>query len=532
MNQPINILIADDEMVQREMLKRTIPWEEHGFRVCAEARNGNQALELCRQLRPDIALIDINMPGLSGLEVIRQLREEKNPVRAIIVSGHDEFEYAREAIKLNVEEYVLKPVEEEELLAIAEKLKLRILARQKYSEYVCGICRQVEEGQQRLCTEFLRRCLHSETPQGELERAAEQFSLPARSPLLVLCVELEELSEQVWNSSDLAVCRFGIRNILSETLSGQRAYILDEGLRTVYAVVFYSGDQSDQSAILALCQSACKTIERHMHLRISAGLSSPAADLSSAVEACRHAEYAQKQASLLHCGCVIVYDPRRDEHAPPGLSALQREEIKQALRAGDRELARRRIDGLLRQAAGSDGQLRYLQNLTFSLLSVCSEFADEYHVDNRFLLFSYQELNDIFDQFRTWQDIAAWLTELACRCVDSVDEHTRVALHVERAKEYVQDHYSNSNLRVGDIARHLYLNENYLSAEFAKKSGMSIVEYITAVRLIQAKALMDGGELNIGKVAEKVGYLDANYFSKCFKKRYGMSPRRYLALCR
>lgn len=532
MNQPISVLIADDEMVQREMLKRTIPWEEHGFRICGEARNGPQALELCRQLQPDIALIDINMPGLSGLEVIRRLREEKNPVRAIIVSGHDEFEYAREAIKLSVEEYVLKPVDEDELLAIAERLKNRIQARQKYSEYVCGICRQMEEDQQRLCTEFLRRCLHSETPDSELSRAVTKFSLPAQAQLLVLCVELEELSEQVWNSSDLAVCRFGIRNILAETLAGQQAYILEEGLRTVYAIVFFSGKAADQSAILALCQSACETIERHMHLRISAGLSDSVAGLSDAVKACRHAVYAQKQASLLHCGCVIAYDSLRDGYAPPGLSAMQREELKQALRAGDRELAKRRIETLLHDAAGADGQLRYLQNLTFSLLSVCAEFADEYHVDGRFLLFSYRELSDIFDRFRTWQDIAAWLTGLACRCADSVDEHTRIALHVERAKEYVQKHYSNCNLRVGDIARYLYLNENYLSAEFAKKSGMSIVEYITAIRLSQAKALMDAGELNIGKVAEKVGYLDANYFSKCFKKRYGMSPRRYLSLCR
>ena len=139
-------------------------------------------------------------------------------------------------------------------------------------------------------------------------------------------------------------------------------------------------------------------------------------------------------------------------------------------------------------------------------------------------------MQNIFDGFHSTQEMVDWLNQLACRCIEEIGACSNVSAHIEKVKQYIQGNYSNSDLRVEHIAKAVYLSENYLSSKFAQKCGMSIVEYLTFVRLSNGKALLDTHQFNAAEVAEKVGYLDPNYFSKCFKKKYGMSPHQYLQM--
>ena len=139
-------------------------------------------------------------------------------------------------------------------------------------------------------------------------------------------------------------------------------------------------------------------------------------------------------------------------------------------------------------------------------------------------------MQNIFDGFHSTQEMINWLDQLADRCIEEIGAYSNASSHIEKVKQYIQGNYSNSDIRIEHIAKAVYLSENYLSAIFAQKCGMSIVEYLTFVRLSQGKALLDSHQFSAAEVAEKVGYLDPIYFSKCFKKKYGMSPHQYLQM--
>ena len=132
----LKIIIVDDEPIYRKYLINSVEWEKYGFEVCCEAKNGIDALDKIREYKPDIGLIDINMPFMNGLELIERLREESLNISVILVTGYNEFEYARKAIKLGAVDYILKPFDNNELMIPLLKIKERIEKnKQEHSEH-------------------------------------------------------------------------------------------------------------------------------------------------------------------------------------------------------------------------------------------------------------------------------------------------------------------------------------------------------------------------------------------------------------
>lgn len=176
------VLIADDEPIIREGIRDCIDWAALGMEVAAEAEDGEEALELVGQLHIDIVLVDMNMPFMDGIELIRRLREERPECRCLIISGHDEFAYAQEAVRLGVEDYILKPVDADQLHAALLRLRQRMDEEYKRAAYVEQAAGQIERNipllRQRFCLEWLEG---QHTGKDVMEQLAF-LRLPSRPP--------------------------------------------------------------------------------------------------------------------------------------------------------------------------------------------------------------------------------------------------------------------------------------------------------------------------------------------------------------
>lgn len=531
MQEPMRVLIADDESMQREILKIAIPWKENGFSICGEARNGAQALELCLSLKPDIILVDVNMPLLDGLGLIEKMREAGCACRAIIISGYDEFVYARRAITLGVDDYLLKPIDEVELLKQVQRIRDQVLKKKQIDNSLSTMHQQAEENFRNLRRDFFRNLAHNVLDAEELKEQAADFQLAQDNPLVAAVIEVQQQNGSIRSSSEFSACRFGIARVLTDLFDAEQETILfSDGLDQLGVVVIDSTGALDEDVLLARFRAVQAYLLDHMHISVHIGIGDIVHRIGEFTSSYEHAMETLKRAVMFQGSSVSKFEKTSIEPTTNGLISAQRTEFMLRVKTGNRTAVYEQIQAILSTSAMQNATLKDLQNLVFSFLSVMREVMDEYHGAFDFLTFSYKEMQNIFDGFHSTQEMINWLDQLADRCIEEIGAYSNASSHIEKVKQYIQGNYSNSDLRIEHIAKAVYLSENYLSAIFAQKCGMSIVEYLTFVRLSQGKALLDSHQFSAAEVAEKVGYLDPNYFSKCFKKKYGMSPHQYLQM--
>lgn len=215
-----NVLIADDEAIIREGIRQAVDWQALGMTICAEAEDGEEALVLAEQCQADVMLVDLNMPIMHGLELIRRIRELLPSCLIVIITGHDEFDYAREAVRLGVEEYVLKPTNPAELTKIMERVRDKLEQAARWETYLEQATRQIEKNlpllRERFCLEWI---------EGDLSREeiAEQLAflhMPVKCPDCIMAIRWPELAlnQPLRNESERQVMLFAIENITSELL--------------------------------------------------------------------------------------------------------------------------------------------------------------------------------------------------------------------------------------------------------------------------------------------------------------------------
>lgn len=368
------VMLVDDEYYFRKALRASIPWEENGFCVCGEAADGEDALEKMKGLCPDVALVDITMPHMDGLALSRRIRDQKLPVKIVILSGHNEFEYARQAVSLGVNRYLLKPVDDDELMQTLGELRQEL----------------DQEEQQR--------------------REAEGWKRQARGRLPV--------------GREMPV-----------------AGLLTTALRTSLFMHLRTLSRKEARHIIAACFE--------------------------------NARKGQAESALLPAFCTDV-----------GLLCAELLAERDRL---DPEAAVRAPHALARQ------------------------------MERLLPLESPEEMED-------WTKDTIGLTMDAL----AAGRRSKSESLVHAIREFVGSHYTDEHLDIDMLVRRLYVHYSHLCHVFKRETGMTINEYITSVRMEQAKALFDAGSRMVLDVAGRVGIPDANYFGKLFKRQYGHSPRRYL----
>ena len=530
----LKVLIADDEQLICSMIIKMIDWEAKGLTMAGTAENGLDVLRLAGEIKPDIIITDIRMPGIDGLEMIRRVMDLGIAAEFIIISGYKNFEYAHQALTMGVRHYLLKPIDRTELSAtldriIAEKAKT-VQAREQQE----NLREQQESFRNSLRLHFLNSILQgNETDiagngsrEEEMEFANNRYRAflvkadwtgdgsiaPGIPEILQAIVEREERG---WNCEFISSqVKSGIISVINYASDGKRAFM------------------SDMETLYTKCR---KEMDKFAGYSVTIGLGTEQESISQVRRSIDEAVLAVKCRVRKGIGRIIDYSALR----------YQRPDVEEMISVYRRGLIKA-TEALDAEAVKSDFQMtseairsnpQYSPAALFDLTAAYAGLLKDVWVDNDV---DEQIIRDFSVETENLMDRSTNESQLIQRFEDLLDHFFRMILMkrrqsgqapVREAKVYLTEHYAE-NPTLEEVSAAVGVSPTYFSTLFKKEVGIGFSEYITQLRCEEAKRLMRETGDSMALIAEKVGYQDAKYFSRIFRKTVGIRPSEYRKIYR
>ena len=527
MNQ-YHVMLVDDEEEVIQAIKRKLNWEEMGFFSPVYAHNGLEALEMAEERRPDIVMTDIHMPYMDGLELGRRLKELYPNIRIIIFSGFDEFEYAKEAIRLEVDEYILKPIDAEELSKLFAKIH-GILDRQldekRNVEKLTAYYRQsLPMMKESFCVSLMEGEI-TEQQKSNFPEFAEDFRGPVYC-VGILHVSMTEIPENM---------TFPLLTVSVQKLAEERLLSPWNGQmfshRGSNVVIFQMTDASP-TKLTNDCDGFCRLAASVCDARVTVGLGRCVTRLEDLAESYRGARDAVSYRTIYGSGQAINITEVVPQTA--GMQASFNGELAgvfHSIKVDGREDVEKKAQSYMQHGIKEQENL-FCQR--FFLMRVISElfyFLKEHRIAPE-QVFSDME-QDVYARAQQMEpeELTQWFVTACCNLRESLKEKRSDSTRsfVGQAIDYVHAHYDDRDLSTDEICSRLGLSNAYFSTVFKKNTGKSFVGFLTDYRMEIALDLLMNQDEKTYIIAEKVGYADPNYFSYVFKKQFGMSPSKYKA---
>lgn len=520
------MLIVDDEPIICKGLHYTIDWASIGIEFVDEAYSGEEALRKADENPPDLVLTDIMMKKMDGLMLAEQLKSRFPGIRIVMISGHEQFDYARQAVRIGVEDYLLKPVDVDELILLVSKLRTQWEAKQ----------RAIQSSEEERWGTWLSTLFHTGA---DMEKDSWPTGNGSKPCFRFVASQMEYYSQ--WRSSISAAEQ---KQDLERWRQGLEAALWSYGFRTASA--FY-----ESNLLVTVCIEElehCSPLEDLIQILKKMAAEPPwtAHALYYAVsDELRSAEEARPalksvvemlklkvitQERVLGTDDKTLQSIRSDQSNrrafPDGLendmfqSMFQHdngEKLNEHIRYFFRWLAAERV--LLEEAMLAYEELRHL--IMHRLRSGGIKTVDSLHFLNI--------LQIDFHYYNSYEALEELVTEEAASIYASVHsagagKHYWV---IERARQYIDAHSGNNDLKATDVASTLQITPSYFSQIFKQHTGQSFTEYVNKHRIHQAKVLLEDTSLRVFEIATQVGYKEYKYFVSVFKDQTGMTPSEY-----
>ena len=524
----LKVIIADDEERVCRLVQVLADWDALGMEVAGTASNGLEALELVKQVRPDILITDIRMPGCYGLELIQHAKESLPQLEIVIISGYAHFEYAQSAIKHGVGDYLLKPIQKGELMATLRKLGDRCRSRQAQGQQAVRQYSQEDlfRLQNRLVLDLAQRRLKS--PSAKL--LEQEYHVSVQPGLLqVMLLKLDYDLEQ-FSPASVGVIWEKAKKIFEPLLQP-----------VCHGIVFYFQDAwgcailnyspSQREALRSRLREGLNQLVAQQALfgpvECSLGLSTPTDRPEELPQRFWESNDAICERLLEGSGRMLEGRPASSALAEENL--LERygrsvELLMDTLGQFQAQQAAQQLEESAMAVPGVRG--RELLELVRSAgklfaLRVCGEDArqETEHFEKQCLQCS--RASDLFVCLRQFQG------HLLERTLQRRESGSQRPIRV--AKQYVQSHYSQ-NITLEDVCAATGFSVSYFSALFKKETGEGFAKYLTRVRMERAKELLQETNLPVAEICSQVGYGDLKHFNQTFKKVTSLSPGQYRKL--
>lgn len=533
----LKVFLVEDESVIREGFRDKIPWEQYGFQLAGEAGDGEMALPMIRKLKPDLLITDIKMPFMDGLSLSEIVKEEFPKIKIIIISGYDDFEYARQAIKAGVDQYLLKPITRTTLRGVLLEMKEKIEQGMEQKDYQAQYQDEVQEFEQFSLRRFFEKILEGKLSVKEIyeEAAAQSLQLTASCYNLLLFSIYEKAEVSSRESRERLIRK---QEEVFHYFLRHPQYILFRFNVSCYGVLIKS-EQSQMEELtensLAHFKKVCTPEEDHLEWYVAVG---------TEVERLSMLPQCYKDANHYFAYRFIK----------PGLHVLSETTLSDCL-AGQGEKNIGTVDfmqmdpEIIRDflSRGEDKEIHdfvesYLYNIQNALKS--SMFRSYVILNIRFAVVAFlesigadqaeylEEIEHAVQMIRSEDseifEYFAGMLETAMGIRDRINS-CQGGKMLKKALDYIDDHYDCDTLSLNLVAENIGMSASYLSAIFSQNMQKTFVEYVTEKRIEKAKKLLKQTDKNSGEIAKEVGYKDSHYFSFVFKKLQGCSPREYRA---
>lgn len=532
----LKMLMIDDHSYSIEALNKFIDWEEIGIKVVGTAQDGLEGIKKIKELLPDIVLTDIHMPVMDGFEMIRQAKEEGIQTKYVILTGYEEFEYAKQAMKYGVADYILKPALPKEVREIMLKVGKDCLQEKEKIEQEQKIRQQLKDNLPILRERFLEELFDGVVrSKREIEERAEFLKVDIFNKnfrVITLQIDTYDLFLESYTEEDRQYIKFSMSK-RAEEMMGFESVAMNYKDQDAYMLMMAGRDSNeleDQNLIQKF-EQLVKECGKRFRTSISVGISSLASSIEEIATAYRQSRECLKYKMFLGKGKVILYsDIVHTQLVSNVLQVYDRETLIDGLKMRSEAMVQECLDDMFSNIREHEfmhsDYLKMLINEMISLVNVTMYQIGEKQPeipDNEKT--PWEEINEK----ETLDDIQNWVNRYFGEIYGSFSHRSnkRNSRVVEQIIDYIKENY-DKDISLNDLSKKIYITPNYLSNIFSNYMGQGFMDYLTAYRVDKAKELLGKGDYKVYEVSEMVGYKNSNYFRKIFKEMTGVSPSDYL----
>ncbi|SEM79148.1 response regulator [Paenibacillus sp. OK076] len=522
------VLLVDDEEDVREGLVVEVDWEALDLRIVGLAENGREALEMAERVEPDIVVTDISMPFMDGLELARRLRERNPLVKVVILTGYDEFDYARQAVSLSVDEYLLKPFSAGHLTELLTRLRAQMAADVAVREDVQQLRDHYYTSLPLLQADLMATLLHRQKSPEYIHGKAKQCGLDLhgeRYGVSVLTLHMD--GEQ---SADAELKQFAALNIAAEVWTEHgagHAFMHQETIVLLY-VDQWGGEDGEKRQQQAL-ENVMRSINHYLRIPATVGSGSIVNTLAGVKHAYEDALLALDYRLVPGTDSLIyIADVERQTAGKLRFDELKQQTLTRCLKAGTQAELEDALEIIFREITVEHGR----SDIQLYLIEVLTNVWKAAQA-------SGEAMEDIFGAgFQLYADLfrlpglseAQGKVREVCLLVQHRIASGRQHVYkdiVEQALSFTKEHFADPDLSIQKVCGHLHISSGYFCGIFKKEVQLTFLQYLMQIRMEAAKELLRSTEMKSFEIAGQVGFAEPNYFSFCFKKHIGVSPKEY-----
>ena len=527
-NYKYTVLLVDDEEEVVQVIMKKINWEGLGFSVIGYANNGVKALEMVEEYQPDIVMTDIKMPYMDGMELANRIKAEFPATRILIFTGFDEFEYAKEAVHLEVEEYILKPVNSVELTNVFTQMKIKMDQEISEKRNVEILQRYYMESLPLLQANFYSTLIEGRIRESELLKYLSDYQITFSGPFFC-CLVIHTSSSQAPENMNPLLLSTSVQKQAEEKL-GEKWKAKSFTYLGNTVLIAQLQNESDVSELTDESDRFCRYVRRMIGAVVTVGIGTVCGNILEISKSYSGAREAVSYRGIYGATKAI------------NIKEIAPQEMLQSGSAGEMEMAN--LFKMIR--LGSEQEVLDAVNRYWNQISFPSKSLQQHHIavmEMVSALYRFSSNNEI-----SMEDFGGDMGKLYTKLLDLEPEtlhkwlretslsfrekliHARsrsTKSFVLKAEEYVRNNFYDEEISLDRICEILGVSSSYFSTIFKKETGKSFIGYLTDYRMEQASRLLIETNEKSYIIAKQVGYTDPNYFSYVFKRRYGVSPSKY-----
>lgn len=540
----LRIFLAEDEVVVRETIKRMIPWEELGFELVGEAADGEMALPLLIRQQPDLLITDIKMPFMDGLTLARLAKKEIPGLKVVILSGYDDFNYAKQAIGIGVEDYLLKPITKNALIERLSEIRSRYEHEKTQKEYYEKFQREMQAYEKNSSRDFFEALVGGSMDMMEVYKRAEKLGLDivaeAYNVLIFTMNCDEDFSRQrdeysSWEAESL--------ELLENFFAGHSSAMLFRSNIFSYGVLLKGQRETIEENTRACVDEIRKILSRQDGRRewfLAVGQS---VERLSQIQKSYHTASRAFSQRYLYDENILYYDEMETMEHPGGqaetednaylqkvdVNALNPAILQKFLSNGLQEETENFVKDYF-YAIGQEPMESLvfrnyvILNVRFSVISFIKGLGCD---TNEMESADTEEV--LAESGKNMESAIAYAKKMISQAIEIRDQNSgnKNRSILKTAVDFIDSHYMDEEISLNTVANVANVSSNHFSALFSQNMGQTFIEYLTSLRMNKAKELLRCTGMRSSEIAGEIGYKDAHYFSYLFKKTQGMTPSDY-----